>query len=140
MDQLTATLGALADPTRRGILDRLAQGPSTVGELAAPFRVSQQAVSKHIACLEKAKLVEKRRLGRIHVCSLRAEPLDDVVTLVEGYRRLWEQSFDKLDAYLREIQAPGAASATAGKKQPRRSDRTSRKPPSSPERPRGRTT
>lgn len=109
MDSLSATLGALADATRRGILDRLARGPATVGELAGPFRVTQQAVSKHVGVLERARLVTKRRRGRTHVCALRAEPLTDVAALLDRYRRQWEESFDRLDAYLREVQGSAPA-------------------------------
>ena len=94
---LTSTLAALADPTRRSILDRLAVGPATVGELAAPFRISQQAVSKHVAYLERACLVEKRREGRRHVCTLRPARFAEVAGWVEHYRRLWERRLDRLD-------------------------------------------
>jgi DNA-binding transcriptional ArsR family regulator len=103
VDTLTATLSALADPTRRSILDRLATGSATVGELAGPFRMSQQAVSKHLAYLERARLVQKRREGRRHVCSLRPAPFEEVASWVGHYRRFWEQSFDRLDDYLREL-------------------------------------
>jgi DNA-binding transcriptional ArsR family regulator len=102
VDSLSATLAAMADPTRRAILGRLAGGPATVGELAAPFRISQQAVSKHLASLERARLVEKRREGRRHVCSLSPVPLREVADWMERYRRFFEQSFDRLEVYLRE--------------------------------------
>ena len=103
MDSLGTTLAALADPTRRSILERLANGPATVGELAGPFRISQQAVSKHLAYLERARLVEKRREGRRHVCTLSAVPFQEVADWVEHYRHFWEQSFNRLDDYLREL-------------------------------------
>jgi len=103
VDSLGTTLAALADPTRRSILERLANGPATVGELAGPFRISQQAVSKHLAYLERARLVEKRREGRRHVCTLSAVPFREVADWVEHYRHFWEQSFDRLDDYLREL-------------------------------------
>ncbi len=103
VDSLGTTLAALADPTRRSILERLANGPATVGELAGPFRISQQAVSKHLAYLERARLVEKRREGRRHVCTLSPVPFREVADWVEHYRRFWEQSFDRLDDYLREL-------------------------------------
>jgi DNA-binding transcriptional ArsR family regulator len=104
VDPLSATLAAVSDPTRRSILQRLADGPAAVGELAAPFRISQQAVSKHLACLEKARLIEKRREGRLHVCSLTAAPLKDVAEWTEGYREIWEQNFRRLDTLLEELQ------------------------------------
>ena len=103
VDTLSATLAALSDPTRRSILDRLAAAPATVGELAKPFRISQQAVSKHLAYLERARLVKKRRDGRRHVCTLRPAPFKEVDDWVEHYRRFWEQSFDRLDNYLRHL-------------------------------------
>jgi DNA-binding transcriptional ArsR family regulator len=105
VDSLSATLAALADPTRRSILARLAGGPASVGELAGPFRISQQAVSKHLAYLERARLVKKRREGRSHVCTLRPVPFKEVANLVEHYRMFWEQSFDRLNEYLRGLNA-----------------------------------
>jgi DNA-binding transcriptional ArsR family regulator len=102
VDTLSTSLAAMADPTRRAILGRLAAGPATVGELARPFRISQQAVSKHLAYLERARLVAKRREGRRHVCSLNPLPFREVADWVERYRRFFEQSFDRLDVYLRE--------------------------------------
>ncbi len=105
VDTLSITLAALADPTRRSILDRLAEGPATVGELAEPFRISQQAVSKHLAYLERAHLVEKRRHGRRHFCALTAAPFGEVSDFVEQYRRFWEERFERLDAYLAEMKA-----------------------------------
>ncbi len=102
---MSTTLAALSDPTRRSILARLATGPATVGELAGPFRVSQQAVSKHLAYLERARLVEKRRKGRSHVCTLRPVPFKEVADWVEHYRKFWELSFDRLDEYLRGLNA-----------------------------------
>lgn len=95
----------MGDPTRRAILGRLAAGPATVGGLAEPFRISQQAVSKHLACLERAKLVEKRKEGRTSICTLRAAPFKEVVDWMEAYRRFWDASLDRLDAYVRELQA-----------------------------------
>jgi DNA-binding transcriptional ArsR family regulator len=103
VDSLDATLAAVADPTRRAILLRLAQGPAAVGDLAAPFRMSQQAVSKHLACLERARLIQKRRKGRLHVCSLRPAPLKQVALWTEGFRRFWEESYDRLDDLLVEM-------------------------------------
>ncbi len=105
VDSLSTTLAALADPTRRSILARLATGPATVGELAGPFRMSQQAVSKHLAYLQRARLVEKRRTGRRHVCTLRPVPFKEVAEWVEHYRQFWEASFDRLEKYLLELKA-----------------------------------
>jgi DNA-binding transcriptional ArsR family regulator len=105
VDSLSTTLAALSDPTRRSILTRLANGPATVGELAGPFRMSQQAVSKHLAFLERARLVEKRRKGRRHVCTLRPVPFKEVADWVEHYRAFWEASFERLEKYLRELKA-----------------------------------
>jgi DNA-binding transcriptional ArsR family regulator len=101
VDTLSATLSALSDPTRRSILSQLASGPATVGELAGPFQMSQQAVSKHLTYLERARLVEKRREGRSHVCTLRPAPFKEVSELVEHYRMFWEQALNRFDAYLR---------------------------------------
>ena len=105
VDQLTLTFAALADPTRRAILDRLVRGPAAVGDLARPFRMSQQAVSKHLACLERARLVEKRRDGRLSLCSLDARPLREVASWTAGYRRFWEDSYARLDVVLNELKA-----------------------------------
>ena len=105
MDPLSRTLAAVADPTRRSILGRLAEGAATVGELAGAYPISQQAVSKHLACLERARLVEKRKDGRLHLCSLDARPLRSVADWAAGYRRFWEQSFERLDAFLDELKA-----------------------------------
>jgi DNA-binding transcriptional ArsR family regulator len=101
---LDATLAALSDPTRRAIIDRLARGPAYVNELAKPFKISQQAISKHLSYLERAKLIEKRREGRRHFCALKALPMKEVSDWVEHYRKLWEERFDRLDAYLKELQ------------------------------------
>jgi len=104
-DQLSATLSALADPTRRAILARLAQGEATVNELASPFSISQPAISKHLKVLEEAKLISRARLAQSRPCRLEAAPLRDLAGWLETYRRFWDQSFDRLDAYLKELQA-----------------------------------
>jgi DNA-binding transcriptional ArsR family regulator len=104
VDQLTLTFAALTDPTRRSILRRLAGGPASVNELAVPFRMSQQAVSKHLAYLVRARLVEKRREGRRHFCRIRPAPIRDVSGWAEGFRAVWEQRLDRLDAYLLDLQ------------------------------------
>ena len=104
-DRLSATLSALADPTRRAILARLSLGETTVTELAEPFRMSLPAVSKHLKVLERAGLIARGREAQWRPCRLQAAPLKDVADWVEHYRRHFEQSFDRLDAYLTKIQA-----------------------------------
>ncbi len=103
-DPLTTTFAALADPTRRAILARLATGEATVTELAAPFDVSLPAISKHLKVLQRAGLVEQGRQAQWRPCRLRAEPLHDAADWIGQYRRLWEDSLDRLDDYLRELQ------------------------------------
>jgi DNA-binding transcriptional ArsR family regulator len=105
VDSLSRTLAAVADPTRRMILRRLAGGPASVTDLARPFPISQQAISKHLACLERARLVQKQRDGRIHLCSLEAGPIREVAEWAAEYRRFWEESFDRLDAFLDQLRA-----------------------------------
>ena len=104
VDQLTDTFAALADPTRRAILARLAQGEATVGELAEPFPMTLQAISKHLKVLERARLITRGRTAQWRPCRLRAAPLGDVTNWLEDYRQLWEGSLDRLDQHLREIQ------------------------------------
>ncbi|CCJ07807.1 helix-turn-helix transcriptional regulator [Methylocystis sp. SC2] len=103
-DPLSATLAALADPTRRAILARLAQGEASVNELSAPFSISQPAISKHLKVLERAGLISRGRLAQSRPCRLEAAPLRDLSGWLETYRRFWDQSFDRLDAYLNELQ------------------------------------
>src|SRR5437763_6310739 len=104
VDQLSATFAALADPTRRAILARLAGGEATVSELAEPFALSLPAISKHLRVLQRAGLVEQGRQAQWRPCRLKAEPLRDAADWVAQYRRFWEASFDRLDDYLRELQ------------------------------------
>jgi DNA-binding transcriptional ArsR family regulator len=103
-DPLSATFAALADPTRRAILARLAQGEASVKDLAAPFDMTQPAVSKHLRVLERAGLIEQGRQAQWRPRRLRAGPLRDVADWVSQYRRHWEESFERLDAYLRDVQ------------------------------------
>ena len=103
-DPLSTTFAALADPTRRAILARLAQGEATVTELAEPFDMSLPGISKHLRVLQRAGLIEQGRQAQWRPCRLQAEPLKDVHGWVEQYRRHWEESFERLDAYLRELQ------------------------------------
>ncbi len=102
-DPLSATLSALADPTRRAILARLASGQASVTELAAPFEMSMPAISKHLKVLERAGLIARGREAQWRPCRLEARPLREVATWVEHYRRFWEESFDRLDGYLQEL-------------------------------------
>ena len=104
-DQLSATFAALADPTRRAILARLASGDCSVTELAEPFEMSMPAVSKHLRVLEKAGLIARRREAQRRPCRLEPGPLKDVADWAERYRSIWEQRFDRLEAYLHELKA-----------------------------------
>ena len=104
-DPLSTTFAALADPTRRAILARLASGDASVTELAAPFAMTQPAISKHLRVLERAGLIEQGRNAQWRPRRLRAEPLREVADWVSQYRRHWEDSFERLDAYLREVNA-----------------------------------
>lgn len=100
-DQLNLTFAALADPTRRAILARLARGEATVGELAEPFPISVQAVSKHLTVLERAGLISRGRSAQLRPSRLRAEPLKDAADWLGSYQRFWEEGFDALDERLR---------------------------------------
>jgi DNA-binding transcriptional ArsR family regulator len=106
-DRLSTTLAALADPTRRAILARLALGETSVTELAAPFDMSLPAVSKHLKVLERAGLIARGREAQWRPCRLQAAPLKDVADFIEHYRLFWEQSLDRLEDYLHELQAKG---------------------------------
>ena len=103
-DRLSATFAALADPTRRAILARLASGETSVLEIAEPFDMSLPAVSKHLKVLERAGLIERGREAQWRPCRLQANPLKGVADWVEFYRRFWEESLDKLGSYLEELQ------------------------------------
>jgi DNA-binding transcriptional ArsR family regulator len=102
-DPLSLTLSALADPTRRAILARLARGEATVSQLAEPFQMSMPAVSKHLRVLERAGLVEQGREAQFRPRRLRPDPLRDLAGWLEDYRRYWEEHLDQLDDYLKEI-------------------------------------
>src|SRR5262245_20919438 len=103
-DRLSATFAALADPTRRAILGRLASGEKSVNELAEPFDLSLPGVSKHLKVLERAGLITRSRRAQWRPCRLKAAPLKDAAGWIERYRRFWQQSFDRLEDYLRELQ------------------------------------
>jgi len=102
--QLDRTFAALADPTRRAILARLALGETSVKDLAQPFAMTGPAVTKHLKVLEHAGLIQRGKTAQWRPCTLRAEPLKEASAWLEEYRQYWEQSFDRLDAYLTEIQ------------------------------------
>jgi DNA-binding transcriptional ArsR family regulator len=104
-DPLSTTLAALADPTRRAILARLAMGPATVKELSAPFAMSGPAVSKHLRVLERAGLIARGRRAQWRPCRLQAAPLKEVVDWAEDFRRFWDESYQRLDAYLEQLKA-----------------------------------
>jgi DNA-binding transcriptional ArsR family regulator len=124
-DRLSETFGALADPTRRAILARLVAGEASVTELASPFAMSMPAISKHLKVLERAGLIARGREAQWRPCRLQAAPLQDVAGWVEHYRRFWEQSFDRLDDYLRELKQKDLKNKN--KKQEKKYVRTRRK-------------
>ena len=103
-DALSATFSALADPTRRAILARLSSGEATVNQLAEPFNMSLPGISKHLKVLEKAGLIARSRDAQWRPCQLKAGALKDAATWIEQYRRFWEESFDRLDDYLKQMQ------------------------------------
>lgn len=103
-DTLDKTFAALADPTRRAILERLASGEASVNELAEPFEMTLPGVSKHLKVLERAGLISRGRVAQSRPCRLEATPLREAADWVGRYRRFWEGSFDRLDDYLRELQ------------------------------------
>jgi DNA-binding transcriptional ArsR family regulator len=105
-DHLTTTFSALADPTRRAILARLASGEASVTELAQPFDMTMPAISKHLKVLEKAGLIARDRQAQWRPCRLTAEPLEEIADWVDAYRRHWEESLDRLDGFLKQIQKP----------------------------------
>jgi DNA-binding transcriptional ArsR family regulator len=102
-DKLSSLFAALADPTRRAILARLAEGEATVNQLADPFPISLQAISKHLKVLERAGLIARGRDAQWRPCRLEPAPLRDVATWTEQYRRFWDERYDHLDGYLREL-------------------------------------
>ena len=112
-DTLSTTFAALADPTRRAILAKLAEGEATVNELAAPFDMSLQAVSKHLKVLEHAGLISRGQQAQYRPCRFEAEPLDEAVEWVERHRVKWNDRLDRLDRHLRAIQATGTNRTTS---------------------------
>jgi DNA-binding transcriptional ArsR family regulator len=103
-DQLSNTFSALADPTRREILAQLTTGEKTVSDLAEPFDMTMPAITKHLKVLEKANLIERSRKAQYRPCRLHPEPLKDIDEWMEQYRKFFEESFDRLDSYLKQIQ------------------------------------
>jgi DNA-binding transcriptional ArsR family regulator len=103
-DQLSLTFAALADPTRRAILTRLKSGQTSVTELAAPHDMSLPAISKHLHVLERCGLITRSREAQVRPCRLKAKPMKDAVDWLERYRQHWEESFDRLEDYLKELQ------------------------------------
>ncbi|HEX6487789.1 MAG TPA: metalloregulator ArsR/SmtB family transcription factor [Candidatus Dormibacteraeota bacterium] len=104
-DQLSITLNALADPTRRSILARLGQGEATVMELAEPFDLKLPTISKHLKVLQRAGLITQARKAQWRLCRLQPEPIKEVVAWAEDYRRFWEEGYERLDELLRELQS-----------------------------------
>jgi DNA-binding transcriptional ArsR family regulator len=122
-DHLSTTFAALADPTRRAILARLALGETSVSELAEPFDMSLPAVSKHLKVLERAGLVARGREAQWRPCRLEAGPMKEATDWLEGYRQFWEQSFDRLEDYLRGLKASEKAPGRSTRSAPRRRSR-----------------
>ena len=119
-DRLSTTFAALADPTRRAILARLASGEASVTELARPFEMSLPAISKHLKVLERSRLIARGREAQWRPCRLKAGPLKGAADWLERYRRFWEQRFDALDDYLWELQGKGSRRKTRGKRHGRK--------------------
>jgi DNA-binding transcriptional ArsR family regulator len=112
-DSISSTFAALADPTRRAILARLALGETSVTKLAEPFEMSMPAVSKHLRVLERAGLITRGREAQWRPCKLKAEPLREAAGWLDEYRQFWEQSFDRLDDYLQRLQAEAKKTHTS---------------------------
>src|SRR3954467_13705465 len=119
IDPLSITFAAIADPTRRAILARLSKGEAAVKELATPFNMTLPAISKHLKVLEKAGLIERSRNAQLRPCKLRAKPLKEAASWIDRYRTFWEESFDRLDDYLQELQSEPDVKSSARKKRSR---------------------
>lgn len=126
-DPLSTTFAALADPTRRAILARLVSGQASVTELAEPFEMTLPAITKHLKVLERAGLVARSREAQWRPCRLQPQPLREVADWVQPYKMMWEQRFDRLEDYLRQLQTADAAATGTGKKNAIRKTRA-RKP------------
>lgn len=128
-DHLSMTFAALADPTRRAILTHLMRGEVAVKDLARPFEMSLPGISKHLKVLERAGLIERGRTAQWRPCRLKAQPLKEASGWIEHYRRFWEESFDRLDKYLQELQAqaePIASAKRGGRPEARKATRLKR--------------
>ena len=119
-DRLSTIFAALADPTRRAILARLADGDATVTELAEPFSISLPAISRHLKVLEHAGLISRNRTAQWRSSSLQVEPLREATAWMEQYRLFWDTNFDRLDAHLQRIQIAASAATSAQQDQPER--------------------
>ena len=126
-DPLSTKFAALADPTRRAILARLALGETSVSELAEPFSMSMPAISKHLKVLERAGMITRGRDAQWRPCRIEPAAFKEVDGWLEQYRRLWEERFDRLDAYLKQLQAAGRKPAAAAKKPPRKQQRKAKR-------------
>ena len=115
MDKLDSTFAALADATRRAMVIKLTLGPASIHDLTEPFSLSQQMISKHVACLVRARIVDKQKRGRESICTLRPTAIKAVADWALDFRRLWEESFDKLDAVLHEMKTEEIAHGKSGK-------------------------
>ena len=116
-DPLSTTFAAIADPTRRAILARLSKGEAAVKDLARPFDMTLPAISKHLKVLERAGLIERSRDAQSRPCKLRVKPLKEAASWIDRYRAFWEESFDRLDDYLKEMQsAPDSKPTSSGRK------------------------
>ena len=122
-DRLSRVFAALADPTRREILSRLSSGTRSVSELAEPHDMSLPAISKHLRVLERSGLIARTRDAQWRPCQLQAAPMKEAVDWMEHYRRFWEQSFDRLDAYLQQLQAGQPKEPHADQKKPKQKKR-----------------
>ena len=119
IDSLSMTFAAIADPTRRAILARLSKGEAAVKELATPFDMTLPAISKHLKVLEKAGLIERSREAQFRPCKLRVKPLKDAASWIDRYRTFWEESLDRLDDYLQELQTESDAKPTSSPRKKR---------------------
>ena len=126
-DRLNSTFSALADPTRRAILARLSSGEASVTDLAKPMKMTMPAVTKHLKVLQKAGLIRQERRAQWRPCFLVASPLKEASDWVEQYRKFWEQSLDRLDAYLKFLQAQGSEKTITEAKKARKPRKEKRK-------------
>jgi DNA-binding transcriptional ArsR family regulator len=120
VDELSLTFAALSDPTRRAMVQKLTLGPATINALTQPFDLSQQMISKHVACLVRAQIVVKQKRGRESICTLSPAAIKSVADWAIDFRRLWEESLDKLDALLHEMKIEETARARTSHAKPRR--------------------